>query len=89
VIVSHGNACGAYESRCNLTDEQITAVAASGGVIGVCAFPGFVCAADQNLDKLRNHVDYLAALVGAEHVGLGLEIASGNFLRVFQDVWGR
>ena len=75
VIVSHGNACGVYESRRNLTDEQITAVAASGGVIGVCAFPGFVSAADQSLDKLLDHVDYLAALVGAEHVGLGLDFA--------------
>jgi membrane dipeptidase len=75
VIVSHGNACGVFESRRNLTDEQITAVAASGGVIGVCAFPGFVSAADQDLDKLLDHVDYLAALVGAEHVGLGLDFS--------------
>jgi membrane dipeptidase len=144
VIVSHGNPCGVYESRRNLTDEQIKAVAASGGVIGVCAFPGFVSAADADLGKLLDHVDYLAALVGAEHVGLGMDyaveteedydfyryeqdtyprppwtwpagiagfadirnigdglarrgyrtdqiegIASGNFLRVFREVWGR
>jgi membrane dipeptidase len=144
VIVSHGNPCGVYESRRNLTDEQIRAVAASGGVIGVCAFPGFVSAADADLGKLLDHVDYLAALVGAEHVGLGMDfsveteedydyfgyeedtyprppwnyppgiagfadirnigdglagrgyradeiagIASGNFLRVFREVWGR
>jgi membrane dipeptidase len=144
VIVSHGNACGVYDSRRNLTDEQIKAVAASGGVIGVCAFPGFVSAADANLAKLLDHVDYLAGLVGAEHVGLGMDfsvetaedydyfgyeedtyprppwiyppgiagfadirnigdglgrrgystdqiagIASGNFLRVFGQVWGR
>jgi membrane dipeptidase len=143
VIVSHGNACGVYESRRNLTDEQIKAVAGSGGVIGVCAFPGFVSAASADLDKLLDHVDYLAALVGAEHIGLGTDfsmeteedydyfgyeedtyprppwiyppgiagfadirnvgdalarrgystdqiagIASGNFLRVFRDVWG-
>jgi membrane dipeptidase len=144
VIVSHGNACGVYDNRRNLADEQITAVADSGGVIGVCAFPGFISAADQDLDRLLDHVDYLAALVGAEHVGLGLDfsqeteedydyfgyeedtyprppwtyppgiagfadirnigdrllsrgytaaqvegIASGNFLRVFREVWGR
>ena len=143
VIVSHGNASGVYESKRNLTDEQIKAVAASGGVIGVCAFPGFVSAADADLDKLLDHVDYMAALVGAEHVGLGMDfsveteedydyfgyeedtyprppwiwppgiagfadirnigdglarrgyrtdqiegIASGNFLRVFREVWG-
>ncbi|HXS62454.1 MAG TPA: dipeptidase [Streptosporangiaceae bacterium] len=76
VIVSHGNACGVYDSRRNLTDEQIKAVAASGGVIGVCAFPGFVSAADADLDKVLDHVDYLAGLVGAEHVGLGLDFAT-------------
>ena len=76
VIVSHGNPCGVYESRRNLTDEQIKAVAASGGVIGVCAFPGFVSAADADLGKLLDHVDYLAALVGAEHVGLGMDFAA-------------
>ena len=75
VIASHGNACGVYESRRNLTDEQLKAVAASGGVIGVCAFPGFVCAADANLDRVLDHVDYLASLVGAEHVGLGMDFA--------------
>jgi membrane dipeptidase len=76
VIVSHGNPCGVYESRRNLTDEQIKAVAASGGVIGVCAFPGFVSAADADLGKLLDHVDYLAALVGAQHVGLGMDFAA-------------
>ncbi len=76
VIASHGNACGVYDSRRNLTDEQIKAVAASGGVIGVCAFPGFVSAADADLDKVADHVDYLAGLVGAEHVGLGLDFAA-------------
>ncbi|HET9895896.1 MAG TPA: dipeptidase [Streptosporangiaceae bacterium] len=76
VIASHGNACGVYDSRRNLTDEQIKAVAASGGVIGVCAFPGFVSAAGADLDKVLDHVDYLAGLVGAEHVGLGMDFAT-------------
>jgi membrane dipeptidase len=76
VIASHGNPCGVYESRRNLTDEQIKGVAASGGVIGVCAFPGFVSAADADLDRVLDHVDYLAGLVGAEHVGLGMDFAT-------------
>ncbi|HUZ53860.1 MAG TPA: dipeptidase [Streptosporangiaceae bacterium] len=76
VIVSHGNACGVYESRRNLTDEQISAVAASGGVIGVCAFPGFVSAEAPDLEKLLDHLDYLVALAGDEHVGLGLDFST-------------
>jgi membrane dipeptidase len=75
VIVSHANACGVYESRRNLIDEQIRAVAASGGVIGVCAFPGFVAAGSPNLDRLLDHIDYLVGLVGGEHVGLGFDFS--------------
>jgi membrane dipeptidase len=75
VIVSHGNACGVYESRRNLTDEQISAVAESGGVIGVCAFPGFVSAAGADLGKLLDHLDYLAERAGDSHVGLGLDFS--------------
>lgn len=76
VIVSHGNPCGVYESRRNLTDEQIKAVAASGGVIGACAFPGFLSAAGADLGTLLDHVDYLADLIGAEHVGLGMDFST-------------
>lgn len=76
VIASHSNANGVYESRRNLTDEQIDAIAANGGVIGVCAFPGFVSADKQpTLEQLLDHIDYLVDRIGDEHVGYGFDYA--------------
>ncbi|EFH87954.1 Membrane dipeptidase [Ktedonobacter racemifer DSM 44963] len=76
VIVSHANARALCDSPRNLTDEQIRAVAASGGVIGLCAFPAFVSLqAKPTLDLLLQHAEYLSELVGPEHVGLGFDFA--------------
>ncbi|HKH89048.1 MAG TPA: membrane dipeptidase [Acidimicrobiales bacterium] len=76
VIVSHGNARAVTESRRNLNDEQIAAVAESGGVIGVCAFPAFVAPEAPDLERLLDHVDYLVEMVGDAHVGLGLDFST-------------
>ncbi|MCJ7623669.1 MAG: dipeptidase, partial [Anaerolineaceae bacterium] len=76
VIVNHANARAVCDSLRNLTDEQIKTVAASGGVIGVCAFPGFV-SRDPNptIEDLLMHVDYISDLVGPEHIGIGMDFA--------------
>ena len=75
VIVTHANASAVHQSRRNLNDEQISAIAESGGVIGVCAFPGFVSDHDQDLEQLLDHVDYLIETAGDEHVGIGLDFS--------------
>jgi membrane dipeptidase len=76
VIASHANARAICDSPRNLTDEQIRAIAASCGVIGLCAFPAFVSeSAPPSLDELLDHADYLSELVGPQHVGIGMDFA--------------
>jgi len=73
---SHANARTVCEHPRNLPDEVIKAVAASGGVIGLCAFPSFVSAGPKPaLNQLIDHAVHIASLVGAKHVGLGLDFA--------------
>lgn len=75
-VVTHANARALFDTPRNATDEVIRAVAASGGVVGVCAVPFFL-ARDRRptLDMLIDHAAYIAELVGPAHVGLGFDFA--------------
>lgn len=76
IVITHANARALLDTPRNATDETIRAVAASGGVIGVCAVPFFlVRGRPAKLETLVEHAAYIADLVGAEHVGLGFDFA--------------
>jgi membrane dipeptidase len=72
VIFSRSNAKSLCPAKRNISDEQIQAVAAKGGVIGVTAEAELVDASAPNLEGFLAHIDYIARLAGIEHVGLGL-----------------
>lgn len=78
-IVSHTavyNIC--RQGRC-LTDDQIRAVAARGGVMGVTFVPEFVDndPTKATLDRFIDHIRYIADLVGIDHVGVGTDYDGG------------
>lgn len=74
VIFSHANAAAVYDNARNLTDEQIKAVVARGGMIGLSMFPPMLARGRHiTLDDLADHARYIADLVGPEHLGLGLD----------------
>ena len=87
-IASHSNSRTLCDVPRNLTDEQIKAVAQSGGVIGVNGYIGFTKKCDfsnpvpienpdllskPDLKDLADHIDYIAGLVGVDYVGLGFD----------------
>ena len=78
-VFSHSNARRICDHRRNLHDDQIQAVAARGGLVGINAFPAFVKATMRpSIDHIMEHIDYLVELVGAEYVGLGLDFFVGS-----------
>lgn len=71
VIVSHSNANGVCRHPRNLDDDQIVAVARTGGTVGVNFFPRMVSERDATLEDVVRHVDYMVELVGIDHVAFG------------------
>jgi len=72
-IFSHS---GAYEVEPhirNIRDDQIRACAAKGGVIGIVGIGSFLGDWQAQSESLFRHIDYVAELVGPEHVGLGTD----------------
>ena len=79
VVFSHANPKGVHDTARNITDEQIKACAATGGVIGAVGYPAFVSdAARPSLDQFIDHIAYVADLVGIEHVSLGIDYFEGQ-----------
>jgi membrane dipeptidase len=70
IVASHANAARVQPHPRNLTDGQIRAVAQTGGVVGLCFAPPFI-GLPATLDRLLDHADHVAALVGADHLALG------------------
>jgi len=71
IIASHSNCRALRDHPRNLTDEQIQAIARTGGFIGLNSINRFVEPPD--LPHLLDHLDRLVRLAGPEHVGLGLD----------------
>jgi len=76
VLVTHSN-CRALtpgSARCK-TDEAIKQMAAKGGVMGITMVRTFVGAGQQvTIERVLDHIDHLAKLVGVEHVGVGSDV---------------
>ena len=83
VIASHSNCRALCPHPRNLTDDQIRAIAAKNGVIGINALSAFVVPASEGrravLDDLVRHADHMAELVGTDHIGIGFDF-DGKFM---------
>lgn len=75
----------------NKTDEIFKKMAAKGGVAGMTAVRSFVRDSEPtNLEHLLDHYDYVAKLVGVEHVGIGSDTdIRGGYDAQSKDEWER
>lgn len=68
VIVSHANCYRLRNHPRNLRDDQITALARSGGVLGLSFVPEFT---GDSIEDFLDHLDFVAGLAGTDVIALG------------------
>jgi len=76
LVATHSNAHALCASTRNLTDAQLDAVGASGGVVGVNFAVSFLRedgrqVAATPLEEIVRHVEYIAGRIGIDHVAFG------------------
>lgn len=69
VVVSHTGVKGTCDNNRNLSDEQLRAIAKTGGIIGIGYWDTAVCGEDAA--AIARAIRYAADLIGAQHVALG------------------
>ena len=93
LVASHSNVYALCPSTRNLTDPQLDAIAAMGGMVGVNFAVNFLredATRDANtpLDVLVRHIDYLVERIGIERVGFGSDFDGVMISREMGDVSG-
>jgi len=72
VAASHSSCDAVYHHDRAKTDEEIKAIADTGGLIGMYVIPTFLAEAG-NITHLLDHIDHAAKLVGTDHIGIGTD----------------
>jgi membrane dipeptidase len=90
LIASHSCAHALCPSTRNLTDDQLDAIAASGGLVGINFDVGSLRAdgaddADTPLERIADHARYIAERCGADHVALGSDFDGATMPREVPD----
>ena len=71
LIVSHTCCRAIRDTPRNTSDDQLRAVAACDGLVGIMALASAVDPARHDLERYLDHVEHAVAVAGAEHVCVG------------------
>ena len=74
IVASHSSSRSLCNHPRNLTDDQLRALAAKGGVAQVTLYNGFLREEGQaTLQDAINHLNHMVNIMGIEHVGIGTD----------------
>lgn len=92
MVISHSNCRAVHEHWRNVTDEQIRACAATGGLVGLSGSSEYLGDPAASTEGMLRHVQHVADLVGPAHLGLGFDFvfdsdALNNWIRGRPEEW--
>ena len=83
-LATHSACLGITDIHRNLGDEQIKAIAALGGVVGVAAaIPFFIDLEHPTADRVVDHIEHIVETVGVDHVGIGPDFVDDYYQQVY------
>lgn len=97
VIASHSNVRALVENTRTLSDRELDAIKANGGVVDVTPFNNYLRRppADNvqppsplpraTVSDLVDHIDYIVKRIGIDHVGIGTDFNHGAGIQGFDD----
>jgi membrane dipeptidase len=93
LVATHSGIHALCASSRNLTDKQLDAIAASGGLVGIvfaCPFlrKDFANDPDTPLELIVEHARYAADRIGVEHVALGSDFDGATIPNGLKDAAG-
>ncbi|MCB2114520.1 MAG: membrane dipeptidase [Parvularculaceae bacterium] len=91
VLITHSNVRALVDGqpRCK-TDEAIRKMAKSGGVMGISGVRNFVRNKEPTtIEHILDHFDYVAKLVGVEHLGVGSDMDMDGYDDLPADIYNQ
>ena len=92
MLFTHSNSASIHPHFRNLSDEQVRACAATGGLVGISGSSQYLGAPRATTEAMMRHIDHYVQTVGPRHVGLGLDLvfdasAVDAYMRARPDEW--
>ncbi len=86
IICSHSSSRALCDHTRNLTDDQMRALACSGGVAQVCLYSGFLKKdGNATVEDAVRHIMHMIDVMGVDHVGIGSDFDGGGGLPGLED----
>jgi membrane dipeptidase len=89
ILATHSSVRALCNHPRNLDDEQLDALAASGGLVQITIVSNFLRlrarAADLGVGNIADHIDYAVRRIGIDHVGIGTDFDGGGGVKGFMN----
>jgi membrane dipeptidase len=89
ILATHSSVRALCDHPRNLDDEQLDALAGSGGLVQITIVSNFLRAkaraADLSVADIADHIDYAVKRIGINHVGIGTDFDGGGGVKGFMN----